>query len=305
MKHFLSKVLLFLLPLMILAVSMEVALRNIPNDYSFKKEYLDAHAGEIETLVLGSSHFFVGVNPAYFSGHGFNASYYSQTLKYDLEISRKYEPRFKNLRQVVLPVSYFTFFGNLATGEESWRVKNYVLYCDLSTSASLKDHSELLSNNFKNNVTRIYSWYFANMPNVTCSDLGWGTAYHAAEAKNIEETGKEAALRHTTEDFKYLDENMAALQAMVRLYEKLGVQVLLVTPPASEAYRQHLNREQLELTIQKATEVAAQFQNCEYLNLLEDPSFVRSDFYDGDHLNEIGAKKLSLKINGLLALSEG
>jgi hypothetical protein len=37
--------------------------------------------------------------------------------------------------------------------------------------------------------------------------------------------------------------------------------------------------------------------NCYYVNLFEDTTFLASDFYDADHLNELGAKKLSLLLN--------
>jgi hypothetical protein len=37
-----------------------------------------------------------------------------------------------------------------------------------------------------------------------------------------------------------------------------------------------------------------------YLNLLTDKAFDEKDFYDADHLNEIGAKKFTLKIDSLI-----
>ena len=40
--------------------------------------------------------------------------------------------------------------------------------------------------------------------------------------------------------------------------------------------------------------------NTFYYNLLTDASFNEIDFYDADHLNKIGAKKLTQKIDSLL-----
>ena len=41
MNKFTSNLLLFILPIVIIGVSAEILLRKIPNDYLYKKEYLD------------------------------------------------------------------------------------------------------------------------------------------------------------------------------------------------------------------------------------------------------------------------
>jgi hypothetical protein len=71
-------------------------------------------------------------------------------------------------------------------------------------------------------------------------------------------------------------------------------------PPAYETYRDNLNRAQLTLTIQKTTDIANSNSNCTFINLMADTTFKATDFYDADHLNEIGARKLSLLINGIV-----
>ena len=84
-----SKTIYISLPILVVAILMEILLRNMPNDYLFKKKYLDEHSSEIQTLILGSSHSFYGIDPAYFNSKTFNASHVSQTLNYDLEIFQK------------------------------------------------------------------------------------------------------------------------------------------------------------------------------------------------------------------------
>lgn len=72
---------------------------------------------------------------------------------------------------------------------------------------------------------------------------------------------------------------------------------MLLTPPAFETYRQNLNQEQLKITINTISDICSKYDNCIYDNLLSDTNFVAMDFYDADHLSEIGAKKLSVLIN--------
>ena len=51
---------------------------------------------------------------------------------------------------------------------------------------------------------------------------------------------------------------------------------------------------QLLKTTNTINELVKKNPNCEYINLLDSEKFIATDFHDADHLNEIGAKKLSL-----------
>lgn len=135
-----------------------------------------------------------------------------------------------------------------------------------------------------------------------CTELGWGTEYNSDKAKDLVDTGKAAAERHSyiLHDAKnqiVMKENMAYLDSIIRWSEQHDVKVLFFTPPAFKTYREHLNKEQLNLTIETINYLVLNHDNCCYLNMLADTNFVARDFYDADHLSEIGAKKLSLFIN--------
>jgi len=282
---------------------MEILLRNIPNDYELKKEYLDEHSSEIETIILGSSHSFYGINPDYFSTKTFNASHISQSLNYDFEIIKKYQNNFNNLKTIVLPISYFTLFGKLEAGSESWRVKNYIIYYGLNSSKSLTDYSEVLSNRINVNIKRLVSYYVLGNSAISCTRLGWGTSYNSKNARDLVESGKTAAKRHTRDDInsdksqQIFNDNILALNSIIKWCKDNNHKILLLTPPAFETYRQNLNLEQLNTTIKTTSEVCSNYDNCTYMNLLSDTNFVSKDFYDADHLSEIGAKKLSRLIN--------
>ena len=124
MKKFLFHVSKIIIPIVLFFLVLEIAIRNIPNDYQLKKEYLDKNAEEINTLILGSSHTFYGVNPEYFSKKTFNAAYVSQSLDLDFEILNAYNSKLKKLKTVIIPISYFSLFETLETDIEKWRIKN-------------------------------------------------------------------------------------------------------------------------------------------------------------------------------------
>ena len=128
MNKFIQKSLLFCAPVLIFMLIMELLLRNIPNDYSYKKNYLDQHSNEIETLFLGSSHAYYAINPEFIHSTSFNAAYFSQSLDYDIEILKKYYKQSIKLKYIVVPIDYLSLYNRLETGVESWRIKNYIIY---------------------------------------------------------------------------------------------------------------------------------------------------------------------------------
>ncbi len=306
MKKFIIKIILFALPVLAASIAIEILLRKIPNDYVLKKQYLDRHAAEIETLILGSSHSYYGINPDYFSAKTYNAAYISQTLNYDYKILKKYLGNLKSLKHIVIPVSYAILFSKLEAGSESWRTKNYTIYYGFRPSQSLTEYSEVLSNRFNVNMYRLISYYGSGNTNTSSSKLGWGTNYKSKKATDLAKTGTIAAKRHTRDHIhsgKYqqiFKENQQLLESVIQCCKEKAVRVLFLMPPAYETYRQHLNPDQLKITIETMKKLCSKYNNCIYLNLLSDSNFVAADFYDADHLSEKGAKKLSEQINQIL-----
>lgn len=306
MKRFLLNTLYILLPLLLIAGIMEVLLQHIPNDYKYKKEYLEKNAENIETLILGSSHASAGFNPIYFHSNTFNASHVAQQLNYDYEIFKLYRDRMVRLNTIILPISYFTYFERLEVGINSWRVKNYVIYYGIDSNSTLKNNSEVFSNKFNINVNRLSSYYFFNVSNISCTNLGWGNSYSSTKALDLVKSGEKNAKIYTKDNiYSYENQNIynqneIIIHSILEWCVANDIKVLLITLPAFETYIKELNKDQLNITIETTENLSSQYPNCTYLNLLNDTNFVAKDYYDADHLSEIGAKKLSIKMNEIL-----
>jgi len=290
---------LILLPLLVVAISMEFLIRNIPNDYKYKKEFLDANSDDIEVLFFGSSHTYYGVNPKYISGKAFNASHISQSIDYDYEILKKYKEKLKMLKYIVVPIDYFTLFSRVSTGGEAWRVKNYGIYYGIKKGYNINEYSEILTIKPSLNMQRIYSYYLNKKSPLTSSVLGYGINYK--KQMDLEKTGKIAAKRHTKSDKKYFEKNKIILQKMIDIVKRKKVKVILYTSPAYRTYVSNTDTNQLKMTLQAIDIAVESNSNCEYYNFFEDSTFKASDFRDADHLNKFGAKKLSLKLNDILS----
>lgn len=97
MKKFLISILLFFLPVTFFIVISEIRLSKVPNTYEYKRKSFEIQLQNIETIILGNSQAFGGVNPEYLSYYSFNLCNNSQTLYYDTEITLKYLKDMSNL----------------------------------------------------------------------------------------------------------------------------------------------------------------------------------------------------------------
>ena len=300
MKKFLKQTLFFLVPILVLAVVMEVSLRRIPNDYKFKASQIELEKESIKTLILGSSHSMYGFNPEYFTQEAYNLGHVSQTMDLDYLILKKYIHTLPKLETVVLRLSYTTLHEQIGQGPESWRLKDYNLYYNLDVSNNLKYNSEILSVKLKNNISIFKDYYLDNEKMLTVKNNGWAS-FDRDHANNvIDILGLTAAKKHTAKDDALVKENIEFLDKIVKLAKDEGVKVILVTMPAHKSYRENLSKNQLELVISAGEKMNEKYDNCAYFNLLDDNNFTEADFYDADHLNTSGAKKISLLINSLI-----
>lgn len=300
MKRFILKTLLLLLPIAALAISMEYLLQHIPNDYVYKKNYLDKHAKDIEILILGASDVYYGIDPVYFSHITFNAAHVSQSLDMNYAIFKKYQNDFNNLKFIVLTVPSFALWSKLEDATDSWRMKNYALYYGIDTK-SWEDHSELLMNTLRNNFRRLSNSYIKKENDIYCTELGWGTAYRSRDAVDLEENGKTTASNHTVdihleENMKVFAENMQILNSFAEFCNQKNAKLIILTTPTYHTYWENLKKEQLDKMVETLDNFVMKHNNCYYLNWIANPDFVKEDFHDANHLDETGAKKLSLKL---------
>jgi hypothetical protein len=299
MNTFIKRTLLFSIPVIFSMLIMEVLLRRIPNDYSYKKNYLDQHSNEIQTLFLGSSHAYYAINPDYMHSNSFNASHIAQSLDYDIEIFKKYEKQMDKLKYVVIPIDYSSLYNRLETGGENWRIKNYNIYYDLNRSLNCKDNFEILNGKLLKNSKRIVKFYWCDISNISCNTLGWGKR-NCIINKDLMATGKVAAQRHSLKNKSFFNENVAIVNEIIFLAKVKKAKVIFYTSPAYKTYVSQLNKEQLKKTYATIKKIANSNNNVSYFDFLYDPSFVKEDFCDADHLNEIGTEKFSKKMDSII-----
>lgn len=298
MKNFIKYFILFSLPILIIGMGGEYLLRNIDNDYKHKKSYLDQHSDDISLLILGSSHAYYGINPAYLSMKSYNAANIAQSLDFDEAILQQYAKHWRHLKYLVIPVDYLSLYNTLSFNTEKWRLKNYAIYFNIKKTNRLNDNFEVFANKLAVNQNRLLDYYVKGNSVVTCSAQGWGILPDIHQDLML--TGEKAAKRHTAKHSRHVANNMKVLHSMLRFAEINHIKVLVYSSPAYQSYVANLNLLQLQGTNEQLKKLTQRYKNVTYVNYLSDASFKASDYYDADHLNKHGAQKLSLKIDSLL-----
>jgi hypothetical protein len=301
MKKFIPKIIIFFLPVVIVLCILEMLLQIIPNDYKYKRDQLLKNAKDIEVLILGSSHTYYGINPDYLTLRGFNLANGSQSLELDYSLLETYGSNLDNLKIVVVPVSYFSLYYELALWSESWRIKNYVLYYHIKYPFSIKNNFELLNSTVISNLYRLYQYITDRDSPIAVSDAGFRLSGTSTVDNDLEKTGRDRALAHTgfydTERFFY---NQKMIKNIIEWCNKRNITLIFVTAPAYYTYRDNLDKVQLNETINYMVNIGKENNNVYYYNFLEDNDFIADDFFDADHLNEIGAKKFTKKIDRII-----
>lgn len=293
MKRFLLSTFFLSVILLLTLLVGECIVRRMPNPYQTKHQQMMRHSDDVETLFWGSSHAYFGIRPEYIP-RSFNLANTSQNLKYDYFMLEQYAGQCRQLKTVVLPISYFTLFSCGFEGTDNWWYAiNYKIYMDCPYHPDFSKYNLELAHPSVY-TGKLKTFLFGRQKN-DCDSLGWGTAYSLASRLSTWETTDAiaAARRHTAEDWSHLEENLFFFRKIVSFCSSHSFSLILVTTPTWHAYHERLDTGQLD----KMYEVIHAMQHeyaLPYYDYLKDSRFVADDFYDSDHLSEVGARKFSL-----------
>jgi hypothetical protein len=285
-----------------LLIVAEVLARRIPNVYGHKSHELMTNNRHYKTLILGSSHTFIGINPKYLSDSSLNAANDSQDINYDRYILESNLNALNDLEVVIMPLSVFSLYSNLESGIESWRKYNYRHWFGytgypLKELFDIRTHSIIFYYPKKSKLVRDFYRYFAGEFQPSWSNTGWSTAYiKSATEQTLIKSGIEAAKRHQTAT-KIDEKSLNSLKEIVEICEKNNLRLLIVTLPAYETYRAKLEGERLDAIAKVANEYADSNDNIKYINYLSDDRFIKKDYHDADHLSGKGTQKFTRILN--------
>jgi hypothetical protein len=143
--------------------------------------------------------------------------------------------------------------------------------------------------------TKILAWVKRSVRN--CSPLGWGLDYDLATkpVKN-ECNGKIRAQGHTEENWDYLPENILNLTRIMEFCKAQSIRVVLVSTPLHHSYYENIDEKQLK-KMYSVVDSLKSWYRFDYFDYLKDSRFDTDDFWDSNHLSDVGAEKFTRILN--------
>ncbi|MEK7391938.1 MAG: hypothetical protein AAB214_05160 [Fibrobacterota bacterium] len=299
MRSFLIKTILFLLPVFLVGVCMEALLFGVPNEYRAKNDALARDGKQIHTLVLGSSHTYFGVDPDLMAPGVYNAAFVSQSLRYDSAILATRLDSLPKLNTVVIPISYFSLFFQLESGQAAALAKNYRLHLGIGSAPNPIERLEVVQSRLETSIDKIWMHYLDGGTPPACSPSGWGIP-PTKGAPDMAASGRIEAARHIgyVEQGRkhHLSENVRCLESMLRICRSRGIRVFLVTLPATRHYSSLLAPSVWNEIRDTVGRIIAVHPGTTYFDYSDVTGFDDSDYFDADHLDSSGAAKFTARL---------
>lgn len=305
MKKFLYKSIVLIIPILIVIAIVEVQLSKVKNSMDYKKTNLQKVASDVNTVILGSSQSYYGINPAYFSTKTFNLANSSQSIYYDKEILLKEIEHLTSLKNVIIPISYFSLYYNLEEGKESWRINYYKKFWDIKSLEynlfDIKNYSLLALYS----PEKCMEYFQAGLSKTDLSEGVDEVGFLKRDSAGLEnrisnDLGRERFKYHTSIlNQRNLPSITNYLDEIAILLKKKNVAIFFVSLPIYKTYSQYLDPKIVSKNDSIINTLCKQY-NCNYSNYSSDTRFVKEDFYDNDHLNVYGATKFSKILDSMI-----
>ena len=255
----------------------------------------------IEICNFGSSHGVCGFNYENWEDKYscFNFALGAQSLLYDSRLLNYYQDHIAEGAIVIIPISYFSFYGEPEDQENDFESKNKRYYKILPPE-DITDYNYQLDVLMKYPVTTAYEKLFPEIcpwsPVTAAGDQPVATAADI----NIEAAAEDAYTRHlvkgkTNDDGSMIvnDENVSAVYKMIEICRERGARPVLVTPPFLWEYTKQAEEHSpgfFEGYYAQINEIVTE-TGAEYFDYSRDERFIHEPelFMDIDHLNHNGS----------------
>jgi len=298
MKRFVKYTVFFAVMMLATLLAAELAMRRIPDIYTYKDGWMRRHKGEVETLVLGNSTTLEGVDPSLLPGRAFNLAISAQTLEQDAYLLEHYTP-YPALKVVILPIAENIISPQLEDIPSfRMRAAYYCIHMGYGKHGIFSRYNYEIANlNVCREKVKAYRDLRRRGLSVACDSLGFAPEMLADKQAGWARRGFATFTNKLNQD-SAINVNERYLARIVRFCQTNEVQLVLVTPP--QWLEEMPPRDELYRKIDAVGNRLARQPGVTYRNYLRDPRFVADDFFDAAHLNDAGACKFTRIIVGEL-----
>ena len=288
MRKFILRSLAFLIPAILVLAAVEAYVRQLPNTYRYKDEWMWKNGHRVNTIVLGNSHAYYGIIPSVLGDSVFNLSNVSQRLEHDYFLLTRYASACQHLSRVVMVVDNSCLFDPPMEDDEPARVAYYQIYMGYHKHSPLSQYGFEMASMTYFWQKLIWQW---RGDGIFCDSLGWGNDYVLAN-RNPDDFLDKNIREHRFRDWNTTCCNRHYLDAIAEWCRKHHIRLTCIQTPVSMAYTRKASAWQLRFVNEVVDSICLRYGAQAY-DYSQDARFADADFFDSDHLNDQGAKKFS------------
>jgi hypothetical protein len=257
-----------------------------------------SYADSVEVLILGNSHAYFGINPAIISLRSFNLANSGELLKYSNYLLKHYSDNYKCLKMVILSVSYqYMFIGDDRSKDKHVSAINYKVFMDFPYYSDFSQYNWFISE--PSFCVGTIGDLLAKRTYMSCDSLGYVKDNLLSErrAKFDSLTSEKHARAHYVPNRgEYTAENLRMIKEMALFCEEHSIHFFLITTPVWGAYSEKLDVNQLNEMYEILNSLQHEYK-IPYYDYSNDARFTNDDFYDTNHLSNVGAEKFTKIVN--------
>lgn len=259
-----------------------------------------SHLNDINVLLMGNSHIANGLIPDSIGCGVFNTAISGRPFYYDTELVKQYIGKMRNIKTVIMPLDYFSFY----MGRERRNPRNprkiisnqmddtyrCMYYKYMNVPADIWYWSEIINSKLN------YMHRFLETPKKEslCDSLGYSILKLSKRDENWEYRGLplliDSSLPKNIMDYNFLYEEYSTI---AKITQQKNVRLILVGTPLYKTYHEDMNKDVVKEVHDFAAKLKKEFPNVEYYDFSFDNRFVPEDFNDASHMSELGAAKFS------------
>lgn len=300
MKKFLKHCGLFVFPIALSLMVIELITAQIPNSYSYKYNYIKTNGNKIQALAIGHSQLYDGFKPESFYLPSFNLCNSSQSYVDNYYILRELLHDMPNLKVVIMPIGYLDVGITRNDSCLTDRSCYYHKYMNIDYDGRMPLRYRLECFDPWRAGSKIIEYYLRHSDIVGCDLMGRRNTHYLRDRKY--ELGYENILegytRKENDYSKFCLENEYYLIRTFKMLMEKNISIVLVSPPYYwDCGFKNINNEQKRFLSEYMVKLCEKYPFVHYLNIESDTSYIYDDFFNETHLSEIGAEKFTTRLN--------
>lgn len=273
--------------------------RSIKTPYSYKATWLRENGDRVNTLILGSSHTYYGLNPSVLGDSVFNLANISQTPEYDFALLKEFNPYMPNLKRVIVPISYFTYRDPKMEDMDRGLCVQYKVGMNLPLHSDLSFYNLSLTD-FKSYSGRLRNIIMPQELNL-CDSLGFGLGFDLAHRASDWKEGASKRAEDLTQNAPGRPREVEeVLENMITYCRERDINVVFITTPVWRGFRKAIDKDQYHEMREGISKIKEK-EGTIYFDFFGSEVFTDDDYHDSDHLSDIGATKLSRMLRDSLS----